>query len=433
MTRLIDDFKDFLDSSPTSWHAAENIAIRLASKEFIPLEEAESWKLEKGKSYFIKKGGMVIAFSLPLKTFEKMMLTASHTDSPALKLKPQAALKKENMQFLSAEVYGAPLLNSWLNRDLGIAGRVVVKDGKGQLHEKLLFIDDAPLVIPQLAIHLDRDVNEKGLVLSKQHHLYALGAIDTSDSKEGLLQALLKRHFPYYEVLFHDLMLVPLEEAKFIGMHSEMLSSYRLDNLTGVHAALAALAAASRPYDHIAQIALFYDHEEIGSRTAEGALSPLFRETLERIAGIYQMDREKISMVKAKSLCLSVDMAHAYHPSFSDRFDIEHKVLPSKGVVIKVNADKKYATDALGGSYVAYLCQKQKIPYQFFTAHSDIACGSTVGPFITQNLGITTVDIGAPQFSMHSARELIACKDYLDLYQLLFHFYQDLSPGSLYG
>lgn len=415
---VLADLKAFLDNSPTSWHAAVQMGNRLATQDYIPLSEDEPWKLEKGKSYFITRGGAFCAFKLPKSKPKKATIFASHSDSPSLKIKPKPETQRENMTLFGVEVYGGPLLSSWLNRDLAIAGRVMILDKQGNTKEKLVFLDDAPVVIPQLAIHLDREVNEKGLLLNKQDHLSPL--IGLSD-KPISLETLLRRSLSFHKLLGFDLLLVPMEPSRFIGSTREMLSSYRIDNLISAHASLTALGMNKKPDKHTLSLLMCYDHEEIGSKTREGASSTFFCDVLKRIALFYEMDEEELLVMKNQSICLSMDMAHALNPNYPQKMDPNHQPLLGKGVVIKYNADHKYATNALSSSKVMQLAEELHLSLQSYVCRSDMPCGSTVGPLFEQQTGISTVDLGCPQLSMHSSREVMACQDFLDLCLLLAH------------
>jgi aspartyl aminopeptidase len=420
MSRLLEDLSAFLDTSPTAWHAAAQIGNRFAIQDFTPLYEEEKWDLKKGESYFVVRGGSVCAFSLPKAKAKKAVILASHTDSPAFKVKPRPEVQKENMTLLGAEIYGAPLLTSWLNRDLAIAGRVVVANKKGALEERLVFLHDIPLVIPQLAIHLDREVNEKGLVLNKQEHLFALMTLqDQEKNEKNTLEFLLRRHLSFHKLISFDLLLVPIEKSRYLGSEGEMIASYRLDNLSSAHACLMALSMAKKPSSDTLQIAIFYDHEEIGSRSLEGAASPFLEDTFKRIAMYTKMDEEEMSCLKSRSLCVSCDVAHALNPNYSGRYDPNHGPLLGKGVVLKYNSDLKYATSALTAARVIQAAQKLSLPLQSYVSRNDIPSGSTVGPIIAQGMGIPVVDLGIAQLSMHSAREVVSCQDFLDLCTLL--------------
>ncbi len=408
---ILQDLKEFLDNSPTSFHATEEIANRLATLDFIPLNEEDKWELEKGKSYFVQRNGSIAAFTLPKKTPSHASILAAHTDSPALKLKPNPKIQKENMTLFGVEVYGAPLLSSWLNRDLAIAGKIVVLSNNGTEEEKLVFLEDAPLIIPGLAIHFDKEVNEKGLILNKQDHLSPIVGLDNHN-----LEDLIRRYHSFHTLLAFDLFAIPLEQSRFIGANAEMIASYRIDNLLSAHACATAIAKASR--DSL-NIAFLWDHEEIGSRSTSGANSPFLEEILKRIAQAYSMNEEDLIRLKASSLAISVDMAHALNPNYITKHDPQHQPLLGKGIVIKYNADQKYASDAKTASHIMLLCKNLSIPYQQYVTRSDTSCGSTVGPIIASTHGIPTVDIGCPQLSMHSIREIASTQDYVHLVELL--------------
>ncbi|MDR2539753.1 MAG: M18 family aminopeptidase [Chlamydiales bacterium] len=423
MTHILADLKTFLETAPTSWHAVQEIGNRLAIHHFQPLEDTDKWKLKPGHKYFTTRGGSLCAFSLPKKPPKQALILASHTDSCALKLKPLPSYLKQNMTSFGVEIYGSPLLSSWLNRDLILAGRVVVLNKDQQPEESLVLLDDATFTIPQLAIHLDREVNEKGVILNKQEHLCPL--ISVSSQEKNTLEKLLKRQLSFEKLLSFDLFLVPQEPARFIGSNNEMLASYRIDNLVSVHATLAALVSRKDPSSDQLQIALFWDHEEIGSHSLEGARSPFLQDTLQRIAYHLELDIEEFMRMKNHSLCLSIDMAHALNPNYIDKHDPQHQPLLNKGIVIKYNANQKYASHAISVAPIVHACHNLNLNYQSFVSRADLPCGSTIGPIMAAHLGIDTIDIGCPQLSMHSTRELMACQDYLDLLRLLSYLVQE--------
>lgn len=420
MTFLLEDLRAFLRTSPTSWHAAHEMGNRLALKSFTPLDEKKKWTLEKGGKYFIHRGGALCAFTLPEKTPERSIILGAHTDSPALKLKPNPTLVNENMISFGVEVYGGPLLSSWLNRDLGIAGRIIVMSKEGKLEEKLIFIDDAPLVIPQLAIHLDKEVNEKGVILNKQDHLAAVASLYKGDPA-SYLETLIRRTHTFHELISHELFLVPLEDSRYLGSEGELLASYRIDNLASCHAALVALVTSHSPQKETLQMAFFWDHEEIGSSTQEGAGSPFFIDTLHRIAFSLKMSEEELFLLKNQSLAVSIDMAQAFNPNYPLKYDNGHRPLLGKGIVIKFNANQKYVSNAQTAAHVAAACRDLNLPFQNYAARADIPSGSTIGPVFATATGIPTVDIGTSQLSMHSTREILACSDHLGLCKLLTH------------
>lgn len=420
---LVDDLLNFLHKSPTSWHCIDFIKNSLLLEGFIELSESEEWTLEKGKGYFvIRDGSSLCAFVTPSDTITKAHLIASHTDSPGFKLKPNPEYRRDNMTLLATEVYGSPLLTSWFNRDLGIAGRVFFATKENSIGQALVQFEERPVTIPQLAIHLDREANEKGPSFNKQDHFSALAALDFNP-EESFLRTLLSDQIqtPFEYILSHDLFLYPLEKARLLS--SDMLSGYRLDSLSSVHSCLSALKTSS-PHKHHLNVAVFWNHEEIGSSTAQGAASPFLLNTLERILLSFDFSREQFLRLVPDSLCLSVDLAHAINPNYAEKHDSRHMPFLNKGPVIKYNAQQRYASDARSSAYIIYLCEKFVIPYQFFSSRNDIPCGSTIGPIQASQTGIPTVDIGSPLLSMHSSRELMSIQDHLEMSRLLAAFMQ---------
>lgn len=418
--KQINSLLQFIKKSPTSWHATQAIRERLKVEKFIELEEHDTWVLNPGGKYFVTRNDATLfAFIVPKKTPQSIQLFASHLDSPALKLKPSSEYTKENMLLLGLEPYGGLLLTSWLNRDLAIAGRVFYLDKKNKVQKALVNLENHPVTIPQLAIHLDRQVNEKGLMLNKQEHLAALmGLQNLADPKEKRLEKWLKQQVPYQKLLSADLFLYPLEQASLLG-DGEMIASYRIDNLVSAHAVLENMTQVKSKQEDTLIAAIFFDHEEIGSQTAVGASSPLLAQIIERITLALQMDREGYLKLFSKSLCLSIDMAHATHPNYNDRHEPHHFIGMEKGVVIKHNSQFKYGSEANSVSKLVALSLEHHLPIQHFVTRGDIPCGSTIGPLLSTATGMATVDIGIPQLSMHSCREVVATKDYFALCSLI--------------
>ncbi|MGD0664177.1 MAG: M18 family aminopeptidase [Rhabdochlamydiaceae bacterium] len=417
MSHLLDDLTHYLQESPTAWHAVDSTCERLELVGFTPLEEGKAWKLKKGGRYLLKRGGSVCAFTIPKSAPERIRIIGAHTDSPGLKLKPNADIQSETFHQLGVEIYGGPLLSSWMNRDLGIAGRLVVENAQGKIEEKLVFLDEVPLVIPQIAIHLDREVNDKGLVIDKQDQLRPILTLNPTEKPQ--LEPLLKEYVNFKHLLAFDLFLVPLEAPRRLGMKDEMLASYRLDNLASSHACMAAIASAKM--NSTIQMMFLWDAEEIGSQSAEGAGSTFAYDVLKRIQHFYKMDEEEWQCLKASSLCASVDVSHAYNPNYAKKYDSNHQSIPGKGIVIKYNASKKYVTDAKTAALVVSACKELKLPYQSFAGRSDMGSGSTIGPVFASQMGMPTVDMGIPLLSMHSIREVMAVQDHLDMCRLLTH------------
>lgn len=414
----IQDLCTFLDESPTSWHAVESVSRRLSQHGFSELSEKTPWKLKRGGKYYVIRNGSICAFILPKKHLESAHIVAAHTDSPALKLKPNAEYRKENMVLLGVEVYGGPLLTSWVNRDLGIAGRVFYNDDSG-IQEALVRIDDSPLVIPQLAIHLDREVNEKGLNLNKQEHLNAIATLTSSlDEKESYLQEVISHEIKSKQILSADLFLYPIEPARLLGLKKELVASYRLDNLASVHAATVGMMKSVTDNDTLNMV-VFFDHEEVGSQSSQGAHSTFLGQCLERISLFFEQGREEFFCLLQNSFCISADLTHALNPNYSEKYDPRHRPLLGQGIAFKTNAQQRYASEAKLTAFMTWLCEHAELPVQKFVNRSDMLAGTTVGPITSSVLGISTIDIGYPQLSMHSIREVAACQDHLDMCRLM--------------
>jgi aspartyl aminopeptidase len=419
--QIINDLLSYLNNSPTSWHAVEQACKKLSQKGFIELKEEEKWNLQLGERYYInRKNSSLCAFILPKRTPESVQLFASHTDSPGFKLKPLTEIRRQSMVLLGLEIYGSPLLTSWLNRDLGIAGRVIYKNKEDEIENRLIKFDDFPLIIPQLAIHLDREVNEKGLLLNKQDHFHALAALEKDiPLGQSYLETILQRQLELKQLLTFDLFLYPLEQARLVGWQDRFISSYRIDSLVSVHAALSALIEKSTPWEEDIKMIMFWDHEEVGSYTAQGAESPFFNQTLERILFKLDCSKEDFFRILSQSHCTSIDLAHALHPNYIEKHDSMHQPKLGQGVVIKNNAQQRYATDSYSTLPIHLAAAIDNIPLQYFVSRNDMPCGSTIGPLHASQSGMPTVDIGCGQLSMHSSRELMASEDYFHLFNLL--------------
>ncbi len=420
----IADLLSFLDQTPTAWHAVNNCVNTLVKHDFIELKEEDAWKIQPGGRYFVtRNGSSICAFIAPKHKLQSVRVAVAHTDSPSFKLKPNTEFYKENMLMLGVDIYGAPLLNSWLNRDLGIAGRVIFYNHEGKIQEELVRLDTVPVVIPQLAIHLDRNVNENGLVLNKQEHLAALVSVKEKPSNNStFLERMLSNTLPLKQLISTELFLFPLESARLFGEDQELIASYRIDNLASVHAILQGLIHSHRPADSHLKMIAFWDNEEVGSHTAQGAGSPFLMHLIERISLAMECSREEFFRLLTRSLCASVDLSHATHPNYSDKHEPRHAVLLNKGIVIKTNAQQRYATDARSSAAIIDLCHQQEIPFQHHVPRGDISCGSTVGPVHANLTGMPTVDIGCPQLSMHAAREIMGAVDHLAMCRLIAAF-----------
>lgn len=396
------DFFRFLLQSPTPWHAAKEIGNQLAAAHFSPLSERDSWQLVPGHGYFVQREGTLIAaFRIPKQKPSSALLLASHIDSPGLKIKPHPDLAHKEIAQIGTEVYGGPLLHSWFDRDLAIAGKIETDAGS-----QLIFLEDCPLIIPQLAIHLDRTINEKGVLVHKQDHLKAVLSIQG----DVTLATLLKKHYPFKTLYAFDLFLVPLEKPGLVGMNRDLAAGYRIDNLSCAYACLEALIRSSARTETL-QLAVFWDHEEIGSGSSTGAGSLFIDQILERIGLSLHQNREDFHRLKSASLILSADVAHGWNPNFADKYDPQNSPLLGQGTVLKFNAGRKYATDAASAAMLCKIAEKHKLKIQRAANRSDIPSGSTVGPIMSTNTGIPTIDLGLACWAMHSTREIVSYTD----------------------
>ncbi len=402
---MIDDFLAYLGASPTPFHAVDQARQRLESAGFRALDEAEPWdKLGPGSYYVTSSGSNLFAFVLPATHEHRRAfhIVGAHTDSPNLRLKPNATFTAEGYTQLGVEVYGGALLNSWLDRDLGLAGRIHVHDDKGGITPRLVSIDKPIARVPQLAIHLDREVNERGLVLDRQNHLAPIIGLGEVSLANTLAEA---AGIAADRIAGSELMLYDVTPPALGGVAGELVFSARLDNLAMCHAAVTAIQRATKPTS-IPVIALF-DHEEVGSTSAAGAAGAVLPRVLERL----MPSRDDFHQACARSTCISADMAHAIHPNYAARHEPRHKPQLNGGPVIKTNAQQRYATTAATTAMFAELCRAEDVPVQHYANRTDLPCGSTIGPITATLLGIATVDVGNPILSMHSARELGGARD----------------------
>jgi len=398
----IDQLADFVVASPTSFHAAEQIAARLRAAGFQELDAGRAWGGVAGRR-FLQRDGAVVAWVAPEEVAEDagFRIVGTHTDSPGFKVKPGALIQSVGWTQLGVEVYGGPLLNSWLDRDLGIAGRLVLLDGSIRL------VRTGPIArIPQLAIHLDRTANDV-LKLDRQAHTQPVLAVELRGSLLDHLCGL--AGIEPGQLAFHDLFAYDTQRPAVIGLEREFLASARLDNLLSTHAALTALEGLEPGRD----IVLFaaFDHEEVGSDTATGAGGPLLQDVLERIAEGYGLNLDATRAMLARSSCVSADCGHLVHPNYPGQHDPVNRPLPNRGPLLKINANQRYATDAVGAAVWLRACAAAGVPTQPFVSNNAVPCGSTIGPITATRLGITTVDVGVGLLSMHSARELCGVED----------------------
>jgi aspartyl aminopeptidase len=432
MSDLVQSLLQYLDVSPTPYHAVAESVRRLRVAGYSELHEGDAWKLSAGqRAYTIRNGSSIIAFSCGQKPPSEsgFLAVGSHTDSPNLRIKPIADATRHGYRQLGVEVYGGVLLSTWLDRDLSLAGRVLVeRDGK--LSSELVDFARPLLRIPNLAIHLNRSVNSEGLLLNQQTHLSPILGLAKAESPS--LHQLLASEISARSsstttsaehILGYDLSLYDVQRAALSGLSSEFIHSARLDNLASCFGALSALIHVDGDHD-ATRVVVLYDHEEVGSRSAQGAASPFLRQTLERIVQARgAAGAESFVRAMARSFLISSDMAHAIHPNYADRHEPAHAPLLGGGPVLKINANQSYATDGIGSARFAQLCRAADVASQQYVVRSDMPCGSTIGPISAAELGLATVDIGSPLLSMHSIREMAASSDVTSLARLLEEYF----------
>ncbi|UVI36579.1 M18 family aminopeptidase [Brevibacterium spongiae] len=408
-----DDLGDFVSASPSSYHAVATAAQRLEKAGFSRLDEASAWALTPGTGNFVIRDGAIIAWINPTtaEAAPGFRVFGSHTDSPAFKLKPGPEYTAEGTRQVGVEIYGGPLLNSWLDRELAFAGRLSLADGRTVLAQT------GPIArIPQLAIHLDRQVNE-GLTLDKQRHTApVIGLAELAEADIVELLAASAEVDPE-QVAGHDVYTVPTQAPSRFGASEEFFASPRLDNLLSVHAGVTALANLDA--DGLEGIPLFaaFDHEEIGSNSRSGACGPFLADVTERIIAslLPNSTRSDYLASLAASVCVSSDAGHAAHPNYPERHDPHVRPHLGGGPLLKLNAQQRYATDAVGTAVWARACAAAGVEYQDFVSNNAMPCGSTIGPLTATRLGMTTVDVGPALYSMHSAREMVAISDVVAL------------------
>jgi aspartyl aminopeptidase len=404
------DLADFIVRAPSPFHVAAEVERRLVAGGFSPVADT-ALDAGRGAREYLVRDGAVIAWCVPdgVTGETPVRLVAAHTDSPVLKVKPRPDRGVAGWRQVGVEVYGGPLWNSWLDRDLGIAGRLVLADGT----PALVNVARPLLRVPQLAPHLDRGVNDRGLKLDPQLHLspvWGTGAVHEGDLLEFLAA---EAGVAAGDVAAHDLVLHDVAPPAQLGRDRELLAAPRLDNLSSTHGGLAGFLAAteSGAADGAILVYAAFDHEEVGSESATGAAGPLLDFVLGRVWPAYRRPLPPGSPAVTGSFCLSADAAHAVHPNFLDHHEPEHRAIAGSGPVLKLNASQRYPTDAIGAAAWARACAQAGVPSQVFVGRNNVACGSTIGPSIAAKTGLRTVDVGIPILSMHSARELCGAAD----------------------
>lgn len=417
---------DFLHQSPTAFHAVSSSIQILERSGFTRLDQGQQQPLAAGRYYVTRNDSSLIAFTWQgAGNPTPLQMVGAHTDSPCLKLKPNSVQEQQNYLQLGVEVYGGALLGPWFDRELSLAGQVCWHDGENTLQTALVDFKRAIGIIPSLAIHLDREVN-KGREINRQRELVPILGL-TGDTDEGfakMLQQQLEHDQPGVvspDITDHELFFYDAAPPALIGLHREFITGARLDNLLSCHAAVQALIGAE---DSSNSMIILHDHEEVGSVSASGAQGSFVRDIIERLLP----DVEQRQSMVNNSFLISADNAHAVHPNFVDKHDPQHQPKMNHGLVIKTNANQRYATNARTAAQFRMLCRRAEVPVQEFVMRSDMACGSTIGPLTAAEIGVQTVDVGIPSLAMHSIRETAASSDCWALYKVLTTFFNPANP-----
>jgi aspartyl aminopeptidase len=415
------DFFEFLNTAVTPYHTVDALKSFFKANSFTEIGQTANF--EPAKAYFVCREGSVIAFRTPKVWDEssRFRIALAHTDFPTLKISPNPDGMNAGVCTLHTEVYGSPLFTSWLDRDLGYAGMLAYVDSVDMPNalKTKLFRGDKLFRIPQLAVHLNRGVNQDGLKVNPQIDFNALWTCasdcSASEKRKNLFVKALEKELPEgARLIDFDVQLFDAQPANRGGFNDEWIYSGRLDNLSSCHAIAEAIVGA-KSAESDCLVACFFNNEEVGSTTREGAASNFLKSVLDSLTSPLSSLASRLS----SSIAISIDMAHAEHPNHTEKHEPNHAPLLGKGIVLKTNAQKRYASDLMSSAQLRLLCEKAGIPLQVFIMRNDMPCGSTVGPTVSANLGIPTVDIGEPMLSMHSIREMMTASDHEDMIKLV--------------
>jgi len=428
--KSVQQLLDFIDGSPSPWHAVATIEQQLQASAFSRINETEQWKLHAGGRYYvIRDDSSVIAFVVGehslIETGYKII--GAHTDSPGLRIKPHALHKSGELLRMGVEVYGGPILATFTDRDLSFAGRVSYRTETGGIATKLVNFEQPLLRLPNLAIHMNRMVNEEGLKLNKQTELPLLFAMSSKEqlpdkvftelvAEQGQLAA--------QDILSWEFNVYDTQKGVFWGANQEFYTDSQLDNLASCHSGIAALLDEEVLSSGNSVMCAFFDHEEVGSESSKGADGSFLSDVLERVALACDLKTEDYKRALANSFMLSVDMAHAYQPNFPSAYEVEHKVYVNKGPVIKLNANQRYSSESISEAMFMTWCQQANVPFQKYSHRTDIPCGSTIGPMTSAKLGIRTVDVGNAMWAMHSIRESAGVLDHRYMIDVMRCFFK---------
>lgn len=418
--QITNELLDFIQNSPSCYHAIDNMKNILDENGFCEISEGKAWDLkEGGKYYVIRNYSSIIAFKIPNKNFKGFNIVASHSDSPTFKIKENYQIEVDKkLVKLNVEKYGGMIFSSWFDRPLSIAGKVVVKEGN-KFVSKLVNIDRDLVVIPNLAIHFNRNINDGYKYNAQVDMLPLYGGIDAKDT----LMKLVAENVGVKEedILGSDLFLYNRMKGSIWGANEEFISSPKLDDLQCAFSSLKGFLAGEN--ENTVQVHAVFDNEEVGSLTKQGAESTFLADTLKRINGAMGRGEEDYLRAVANSFMISADNAHAVHPNFSQKSDPTNRPYMNEGIVVKFNANQKYTTDSMSAAVFKTICEDAGVPYQVFTNRSDMAGGSTLGNISNSKVSLNTVDIGLPQLAMHSAYETVGIKDTYYLVKAIENFY----------
>jgi len=427
----VQDLLDFIDASPSPWHAVAHMEQRLLACDFVQLQETEQWHLKPGGRYYvIRDGSSIIAFVLGTQPLAEtgFKILGAHTDSPGLRVKPKPAMVSDGMVRLGVEVYGGAILATFTDRDLSLAGRISYKTDDGDIVSQLLQFEQPLLRLPNLAIHMNHKVNEEGLKLHKQNELpLILSTIAEKQLSPEYFSKKLEQAsgIKAAQILSWELNVYDTQKGVFWGDEQQFYADSQLDNLASCHAGLQTILNETSLNSGNTLVCAFFDHEEIGSESRKGADGCFLPDVLERMALSVGVNREDYQRTLAQSFMISADMAHAYQPNFPNAYEPNHKVIVNQGPVIKVNANGRYTSESVSAAMFMNCCKQVGIAWQEYSHRTDLACGSTIGPMLSAKLGIRSVDIGNPMWAMHSVRESAGVQDHCDLLKVLQVFFKN--------
>ena len=424
MDKLNSQLMKYIENSPTSFHAVSNLETELLSSGYSELLEGDSWNIKSSGKYYVKRNDSgLIAFQMAKDNWEErgMRMVGGHTDSPALKVKPSPDMINGNLFQMAVEPYGGMILSTWFDRELSLAGRVFFKDCNNDLGSTLIDFKRPIAIVPSLAIHLNRGVND-GKAINKQKELPPILVQVDDNNKFNGCNEWLKNHIEdkvgkIDSVSDHELFFYDCNPPNFLGINNEFIVGPRLDNLLSCYIGLKGFLTAG---NDITSVLVCNDHEECGSNSNVGATGTFVKSIIERIFGGNQ---ESIQRSIDNSMLISADNAHAVHPNYMEKSEMGHAPQLNMGPVIKFNANQRYATSGVTSTLFQELCLKCDVNYQKFVARSDMGCGSTIGPYSSASLGVKTIDIGLPTLSMHSIRETAGSKDSVNLLKVLTQFF----------